>query len=159
MLQDSNEDNNNNNLDIFTMVTFAGRRRRDLSALLNATATHEDPFAPTPEDVAAGVGVIFLRAWYQGTLLTPPLGPQEDDLEGGVRGNASRRTTSRRTWSPGCLGRVVCEANRESAALGSLAEDVAEVLRWAGTRACRGVWRGFPFVVDFLFILSVCLVS
>ncbi|XP_069994194.1 uncharacterized protein [Penaeus vannamei] len=127
-IQDSNEDNNNNNLDIFTMVTFAGRRRRDLSALLNATATHEDPFAPTPEDVAAGVGVIFLRAWYQGTLLTPPLALQEDDLEGGVRGNASRRTTSRRTWSPGCLGRVVCEANRESAALGSLAEDVAEVL-------------------------------
>ncbi|XP_042875932.1 uncharacterized protein LOC122255726 [Penaeus japonicus] len=131
-IQDSNEDNNNNNLDIFTMVTFAGRRRRDLSALLlNATRTQDDLFTPTPEDVAAGVGVIFLRAWYQSTLLAPPLGHRRDEREEVVRGNTTRKTTSataRGAWSPGCVQRVVCEANRESAAMGGLAEDVAEVL-------------------------------
>ncbi|XP_066965033.1 uncharacterized protein [Macrobrachium rosenbergii] len=64
---DGNEDNNNNNLDLLTMVTFAGRKKRALILPNDTFSDSEGQLTPDPEDVAAGVALLFLRVWYQTT--------------------------------------------------------------------------------------------
>ncbi|XP_063865724.1 uncharacterized protein LOC135103441 [Scylla paramamosain] len=131
-MQAANEDNNNNNLGILTMVMFGGRRRRDLyssSPSPSSSSISSSSSSSSPEDVAAAVGLFFLKAWLQvfgftstsaslhnSTTTLPPtptlLAP--DDVVGRAGGCGKLR--------------ALCEANERSAALGQLGKDVAEVL-------------------------------
>ncbi|XP_071527848.1 uncharacterized protein [Panulirus ornatus] len=150
-IQVGNENNNNNNLDLLTMVSFGGRRRRrrhfDVAHNHTAAGRHA---APAPDEVAAGVGVLFMRAWYQATLQEPtrPQGvvvvataphhpdPSEKSLRWEISGQFETSSTSPAGGgsslgslaSRECVMRSLCEANHASAWLGPLARDVAEVL-------------------------------
>ena len=63
------------------MVSFAGRRRRDLSFSNGTDFTAMEDFVSTPDDVAAGVALLFLRLWYQSTRDTDGVFVVEADVK------------------------------------------------------------------------------
>ncbi|XP_042224498.1 uncharacterized protein LOC121868245 isoform X1 [Homarus americanus] len=150
-IQGGNENNNNNNLDLLTMVTFGGRKRRHLQLLTTNNSLPQHHLTPILDDVTAGTGVLFLRAWYRSTrAVVADDDVQTDEEKVQVKVKSSASNSRDEEWiklpfwentggysatpkvkslaSLGCIKRSLCEANHRSVALGRLAHDVAEVL-------------------------------